>query len=99
MPPTATCATIWHTEFVGAMPGFPHELVIDLGARRRVEGLLYIPRQDSTNGRVKDFEICASDDGKAWSAPVAQGRWPNDPSFKYVCAPRTSPRASSSCAV
>ena len=23
--------TIWHTEYVGAMPGYPHELVLDVG--------------------------------------------------------------------
>jgi cellulose synthase operon protein C len=79
--------TIWHTEFVGAMPGYPHELVVDLGARRRIEGLLYIPRQDSPNGRVKDFEVRASDDGKTWSVPLAKGQWNNDPSFKHVALP------------
>jgi hypothetical protein len=50
-------STIWHTEFVGASPGYPHELTIDLGAIRDVEGLLYVPRQDSPNGRIRDFEI------------------------------------------
>ena len=79
--------TIWHTEFVGATPGYPHELVVDLGARRHLEGLLYIPRQDSANGRVKDFEVRASDDGKTWSAPLAKGQWNNDPSFKHVALP------------
>ena len=88
---TATSATIWHTEFVGATPGYPHELVVDLGTSAQVEGLLYVPRQDSSNGRVKDFEIRVSADGKTWSEPVASGRWDNDPSFKYVVLP--SPRA------
>ena len=60
-------STIWHTEFVGASPGYPHELVIDLGSLREVEGLLYVPRQDSPNGRVKDFEVRTSTDGRAWS--------------------------------
>jgi HEAT repeat protein len=80
-------ATYWHTEFIGATPGFPHELVVDLGSPRSVEGLLYVPRQDSPNGRVKDFEILVSTDGKTWSAPVAKGTWPNEPSFQYVSIP------------
>jgi hypothetical protein len=80
-------STIWHTEFVGATPGYPHELVVDLGAPRRIEGLLYIPRQDSPNGRVKDFEVRASDDGKTWSLPLAKGQWNNDPTFKHVALP------------
>ena len=83
-PATATSRTLWHTEFVGATPGYPHELVVDLGSPRNVEGLLYVPRQDCPNGRVKDFEIRVSDDGKTWSEPLASGRWDNDPTFKYV---------------
>ena len=66
-------STIWHTEFVGASPGYPHELVVDLGSLREVEGLLYVPRQDSPNGRVKDFEIRTSADGRSWGNPVAAG--------------------------
>jgi hypothetical protein len=80
-------STIWHTEFVGATPGYPHELVVDLGAARNVDGLLYVPRQDSPNGRVKEFEVRASDDGKTWSAPLVRGQWTNDPSFKHVALP------------
>jgi cellulose synthase operon protein C len=79
--------TIWHTEFVGASPGYPHDLVLHLGAARQIEGLLYVPRQDGPNGRVKDFEIRISDDGRAWSAPLASGQWANDATFKYVALP------------
>ena len=77
-------STIWHTEFVGASPGYPHELVIDMGSLRDVEGLLYVPRQDVSNGRVKDFEIRTSADGRSWSSVRASGRWENDTTFKYV---------------
>jgi cellulose synthase operon protein C len=84
--------TIWHTEFVGASPGYPHELVVDLGASRRVDGLLYVPRQDGPNGRVKDYEVRLSADGKTWSDPVARGTWSNDPTFKFVALPGTSAR-------
>ena len=84
--------TLWHTEFVGATPGYPHELVVDLGSPRQLEGLLYTPRQDSPNGRVKDFEVRVSNDGKTWNQPVASGRWENDPSFKYVALPESQAR-------
>jgi hypothetical protein len=84
--------TIWHTEFVGGTPGYPHELVVDLGSARPIEGLLYVPRQDSPNGRVRDFEVRVSHDGKTWSAPVATGRWENDPTFKYVAMPTSTAR-------
>jgi HEAT repeat protein len=84
-------STIWHTEFVGASPGYPHELVIDLGTLREVEGFLYVPRQDSPNGRVRDFEIRTSADGHSFGSPVASGRWQNDTTFKYV--PLSGPAA------
>ncbi len=77
-------SSIWHTEFVGASPGYPHELVVDLGSPRDLEGLLYVPRQDSSNGRVRDFEIRTSSDGRSWSKPLASGHWQNDTTFKYV---------------
>jgi HEAT repeat protein len=77
-------STFWQTEFVGASPGYPHELTIDLGAPRKVDGLLYVPRQDSSKGRVKEFEVRLSTDGKAWSEPVARGFWPDDPADKWV---------------
>jgi HEAT repeat protein len=84
--------TIWHTEFVGATPGYPHELVVDLGASRPVDGLLYVPRQEMSNGRVKDYEVRVSDDGKTWSQPVAKGTWGNDPTFKHVALPASRAR-------
>ena len=84
--------TVWRTEFVGATPGYPHELVVDLGSTRQLEGLLYVPRQDSSEGRVKDFEVRVSVDGKTWKGPIASGRWPNDPSFKYVALPESQSR-------
>jgi hypothetical protein len=85
-------ATIWHTEFVGNTPGYPHELVVDLGSVRRAEGLLYVPRQDSPNGRVRDYEVRLSTDRKTWSDPVARGRWENDPTYKYVALPSSPAR-------
>jgi hypothetical protein len=84
--------TIWHTEFVAATPGYPHELIVDLGAPREIEGILYVPRQDSPNGRVRDFEIRVSPDGKTWSEPVARGRWENDATFKHVALTATTAR-------
>jgi HEAT repeat protein len=80
-------STIWQTEFVGAAPGYPHELVVDLGSAQVIEGLLYVPRQDMSNGRVRDFEIRVSGDSKTWNEPVARGRWENDTAFKYVPMP------------
>jgi hypothetical protein len=84
--------TTWHTEFVGAMPGYPHELVIAFDAPREVAGVRYLPRQDSPNGRVKEFEVYVSVDGTEWGEPVAKGTWGNDALPKAAFIPRTTAR-------
>ncbi len=76
--------TLWHTETEGALPGYPHELIIDLKASREIKGLLAVPRQDRSDGRVRDFEISLSVDGTIWGQPIARGTWPDDPGFRYV---------------
>lgn len=47
----------WHTEWSNRKPAHPHQVVIDLGQEQRVTGLRYLPRQDSRNGRVKQYEV------------------------------------------
>ncbi|HEV2211628.1 MAG TPA: beta-galactosidase [Verrucomicrobiae bacterium] len=49
--------TFWHTQWESAQPGHPHELVLDLGAEQTVSGLRYLPRQDSPNGRIKEYRL------------------------------------------
>ena len=77
-------STFWQTEFTAETSGTPHELTLDLGSSRRLDGLIYIPRQDSSRGRVQAYEILLSVDGKGWSAPVARGDWPDEPTYQYV---------------
>ncbi|WP_435017023.1 discoidin domain-containing protein [Tundrisphaera sp. TA3] len=79
-------STIWQTEFIGATPGYPHDLTIDLRVQRTVRGLVYVPRQDSPIGRVKDFEISVSEDGRAWHS-IVRGAWPDDPAPQPVAWP------------
>jgi hypothetical protein len=76
--------TIWHTEFVGAMPGYPHEIVIDLGETLNTSAFQYVPRQDSGNGRVKEWELYTSADRENWGEAVASGTWENDAAVKTV---------------
>ncbi|MBN8850794.1 MAG: hypothetical protein BGO55_30160 [Sphingobacteriales bacterium 50-39] len=52
--------SIWHTQWQDASPQHPHQLVIDLGSAQAVGGLKYLPRQDSPNGRIKDFRVFVS---------------------------------------
>ena len=49
----------WHSEYGARQPGFPHQLVIDLGASARIGGFRYTPRAGSGDvaGRIKDYRV------------------------------------------
>ena len=61
-------STIWHTEFVGASPGYPHELVVDLvRSRSRGPHVRAAPRQPQWPGqglRDPDFGRRSFMDGR-----------------------------------
>jgi len=70
--------TSWHSKWSGGRDPFPHELVIDLGRKVNCRGIDYLPRQDrAQNGRIRDYEVYASMDGKNWGAAVAKGSSPD----------------------
>ncbi|MGW8227266.1 MAG: discoidin domain-containing protein, partial [Gammaproteobacteria bacterium] len=87
--------TMWHTQWQGASPGYPHELQVDLGAFYEVDGFRYLPRKDNgntwdQNGRIAGYEFYVSADGVSWGAPVASGVFANDGTEKEVpFAPET----------
>lgn len=68
--------TIWHTSYTGTTPKYPHQFVLDLGEEKTFSGLRVIPRQDGTNGLIRNFLLFASTDGKTWGTPVAGGWMP-----------------------
>ena len=71
-------ATIWHTQWSGGSPTYPHELQINLGGLYEITGLRYLPRQDGNdNGRISQYEIYVSNDGVNWGAAVASGTFPD----------------------
>ena len=65
--------TIWHTMHSVTVAQYPHWVDFDLGERKTIYGLTYLPRQDSEVGHIKDYAIQVSQDGKQWSQPVAEG--------------------------
>jgi hypothetical protein len=70
--------TCWHTEWSGKRPGFPHELSLDLGQSRTLDGLRILPRQDrAQNGRIRELEIYVADTPDAWGKPVLQAKLRN----------------------
>lgn len=52
--------TFWHTLWSAPHPSHPHTLVIDLGAEHELTGVRLLPRQDSPNGRIKDYRLYLS---------------------------------------
>lgn len=71
-------STFWHTPWEGEVPGFPHEIQIELKESVRIAGFRYLPRQDMSNGRVAAYELYVSPDGTQWGEPVAKGTFRND---------------------
>jgi beta-galactosidase len=52
--------TFWHSLWSESHPGHPHTLVIDFGQAQELAGLRLLPRQDSPNGRIKDYRLYLS---------------------------------------
>lgn len=65
--------TIWHTEYGNTTPGYPHEVVVDMGSEVTASGFYYTPRPNRGNGTVDNFELYLSQDGADWDKPVVAG--------------------------
>ncbi|MBS1547518.1 MAG: discoidin domain-containing protein [Bacteroidetes bacterium] len=76
--------TFWHTQWQAQSPPFPHEIQIDLGAVHAVNGVSLLSRAQTTNGKVKGYELYLSMDGVDWGTPQSAGNLtyadPNAPS-------------------
>jgi hypothetical protein len=69
--------TMWHTPWDEPAPKFPHELVIEFAKPAKLAGITCLPRQDGNrNGRIKEYSVFASADGKDWGEPIAKGAFP-----------------------
>jgi beta-galactosidase len=76
--------TIWHTMYSVTVAKYPHWVDLDAGEVKTITGFTYLPRQDGTNGNIKDYRLQVSNDGKNWSDPVAEGAFANDSKLKRV---------------
>jgi beta-galactosidase len=54
-------ANYWHTEWKNASPGYPHQLILNLGQPQVISGFRYVPRQGENTGRIKDYRIFIGD--------------------------------------
>ena len=63
---------------------YPHWIDFDAAETKTMKGFVYTPRQDGPNGRVKDYEIYVSQDGKTWGTPIAKGSFKNSEADQRV---------------
>ncbi|MHA4896641.1 beta-galactosidase [Pedobacter sp. PWIIR3] len=51
-------STFWQSQTIGGKPGYPHQVVIDLGESTVLKGFRYLPRSDGkTEGNIKNFQV------------------------------------------
>ena len=82
-------STYWHSKWRPTTAKYPHHLVIDFAKPLKIAQISYQGRQaNPTNGRVKDYEIYLSDDGKNWAKPVATGRLEDKPEKQMITLPQ-----------
>jgi len=80
-------STVWRTEridFHPDAPGYPHEMIINLGSSYLLDTLRYLPRQYITGGRIADYYVFVSEDGRDWGTAVASGTFENNNNEQYA---------------
>ncbi|MFF1792551.1 discoidin domain-containing protein, partial [Kitasatospora sp. NPDC058243] len=82
--------TYWHTQWQGANPPTPHQIVLDLGGSYNVTSLYYLPRQNSVNGRIADYQIYTSTDAATWTQAAAGTFTGNPEQQKAALTPTTA---------
>lgn len=70
--------TFWHTMYSVTVAKYPHWVDLDCGEVKTLKGFTYLPRQDSGNGRIKDYQIQVSNDGKTWGDVLVKGSFENN---------------------
>jgi beta-galactosidase len=66
-------ATIWHSMYSVTVAQYPHWIDLDAGDIKTITGFKYTPRQDGTNGNIKEYKFQVSNDAKTWSDALASG--------------------------
>lgn len=77
-------STFWHTMYSVTMANFPHWIDFDCMEQCTLTGFSYLPRQDSPNGNIKNYEIFVSQDGTNWGEPIHTGTFANNQKLKEV---------------
>lgn len=77
-------STIWHSAYGVTVTKYPHWIDFDAAETKTMKGIVYTPRQEGSNGDVKDYAVYVSADGKTWGEPVAKGAFEAGKSAKRV---------------
>ncbi len=67
----------WSTPAKRGSTPYPHWIREDFGAVRDISGIKLLPRVDSEDGRINEFDIQLSNDGKKWSEAIYSGNLEN----------------------
>ena len=76
--------TIWHSAYSVTVAKHPHWVDFDMGKVVNVKGFSFTQRTDSWSGKVKDYQIQLSNDGKNWGEPVKVGAFKDMSSAQQV---------------
>ncbi|WP_460165815.1 discoidin domain-containing protein [Thermostilla marina] len=77
--------TMWHTRWEPSPSPMPHWFAINFAEPVRLAGIRVLPRQDGNpNGKIADYAVTVSADGKNFSSPAAAGRWDESPAWKTI---------------
>ena len=80
--------TYWHTMYSVTVAKHPHWVDFDAGSVKTIKGFVYLPRQDSRNGRVKDYKVQVSNDAKEWGDVICEGTLDDNTKEKRVLFPQ-----------
>ena len=86
--------TFWHTPWEDPAPAFPHFFVVEFAKPVAISGLKVLPRQDMSNGRIKDFEVFVSNDGESWGGAVKRGKFAASGELQVIHFVRRSRRST-----
>ncbi len=78
--------TYWHTITGNTLAGFPHEIRLSLGSQRTLTGIS-LRSAAPQKGRIKDYEVYTSTDGKEWGKPVLTGSLENTTELQKLLFP------------
>ena len=76
--------TYWRTMYSVTLAKYPHWVDFDAGETKNMKGFEFTPCKNSAYGRVKNYEIYVSQNGKEWGKPVLKGKFKNSAETQRV---------------